>query len=135
MKTRKSIVELEKEANAAGVPPFLWMTLRDIFGQLSVREKLRPEHWQKKLYEWFETEPLMQGLPVDEARIRSAITAMMNSSRSWCSPEVGVDDAQALKAIRTALDTILEPQDSTDTDKPSEDSGQLSPVDMQARTA
>lgn len=123
-------------AEAAGVPPYLWFNVRDSLGALSVREKLRPAHWQEKLYFWFELESPVHGVPVNEGRIRAAITDMMNSSRPWCNPEIGVDEGSALKALRTALDKILVSQDSTGTGEQPVDDGLLSePVDVTARTA
>lgn len=104
-----------------------WMTFRDLVKPLCCREKLRPKHWQRALFDYFECECGVT--PEDRALIERVITEMMNESRSWCNPQV-FDEAGARTALRKAFDTILAAQDSTGT------SGSLpQPVEMATRTA
>ena len=107
-------------------------------GKLSVREKLRPTHWQRDLEWFFMGHVAVAGLPQDEKQerlIARVITDMMNESRVWCNPQIGVDEPAARIALRKAFDTILAAQDSIDTGVQPEDNGELSTVDMQDKTA
>jgi hypothetical protein len=129
------ITERIKDAEDAGLPPYFWLSVSDSLRKLSVREKLRPKHWQEKLYFWFENESELRDIPANEELIRSAIATMMNGSRSWCNPELGLDEPAAMKALRTALDTIFPAQDSTGTGVELVGDVEFSPVDVAARTA
>jgi hypothetical protein len=124
-----------------GLSSFIWDDFRDVFGRLSVREKLRPTHWHRELDSLLMSYVADSGLPQDDAIVSQVITDLMNESRSWCNPEIGVDDAAAQAALRKALDQllVLAAQVSIGTDVQSEDSGQLSQpvdvVDVEARKA
>lgn len=120
----------------SGIGAFAWADFRYWVGCLSVREKLRPAHWQRDLASFFMGHIAVAGLPQDEALVARVVTEMMNESRSWCNPQIGVDEGPARLALRKAFDTILAAQDSTGTDGPSVDSGSLpEPVDVRTRTA
>lgn len=122
----------------AGIGAFAWFNFRCEVGKLSVREKLRPTHWQRDLEWFFMGHVAVAGLPQDEKQerlIARVITDMMNESRVWCNPQIGVDEPAARIALRKAFDTILAAQDSIDTGVQPEDNGELSTVDMQDKTA
>ena len=88
----------------AGIGAFAWFNFRCEVGKLSVREKLRPTHWQRDLGWFFMGHVAVAGLPQDEKQerlITRVITAMMNESRVWCNPQIGVDEpAAALRCGR-----------------------------------
>jgi hypothetical protein len=118
-----------------GISEYQWFHFRFYIKPLSCREKLRPKHWQRALYESFAMECDLARIPEDRALIERVITEMMNASRPWCNPEL-FDDAGGRAALRKAFDAILAAQDSTGTDVKLVDSGSLpEPVDVAARTA
>ena len=118
-----------------GISECQWLQFRYAVKPLSSREKMRPSHWQRKLYDFFAEESTYAGFPENRTLIERVITAMMEGSRTWCNPQI-FDEAGARAALRTAFDTILKAQVSTGTDVKSEDDGQLSqPVDVVTRTA
>jgi hypothetical protein len=113
----------------------LWVAFREQVGRLSVREKMRPAHWQRSLGIFFS---MVQGAfcgGSNPAVVERVISEMMESSRPWCNPEIGVDDTQARAALRRAVDTILVGPVSAFTDVESEDDVESSGVDMQDKTA
>jgi hypothetical protein len=91
----------------------LWKVFRDHVGRLSVRENLRPTHWQRSLGTFFSLFQAMFCRGHNVAVVERVITEMMESSRPWCNPEICVDDTQARAALRKACDTILASQVST----------------------
>lgn len=112
-----------------------WWLFRDAVKPLCCREKLRPKHWQRALYEYFEAERIVAGLPDDRGLIERTIGAMMQASRPWCNPEL-FDEAGARAALQRALAQILETQVSTGTSVQLVGDVELpSPVDVAARTA
>jgi hypothetical protein len=78
----------------AGIGLYAWEEFRQTVGHLSVREKLRPTHWQRDLEHFFIGHMVVADLPEDWALARRVITALMNESRSWCNPEIGVDESR-----------------------------------------
>jgi hypothetical protein len=115
-----------------------WQWFRECVGRLSAREKLRPAHWRRVLCPLFRAAQEQVGLPADEVIVERVITRMMDDSRTWCNPEIGVDEVAARAALEFALGymSAYDGKDSTGTDGPSVDSGPLSPpVDVAARTA
>jgi hypothetical protein len=114
-----------------------WMIFRDLVKPLCCREKLRPKHWQRALFDYFDCEcgdgngVAPEVYPV----IERTIDEMMRESRPWCNPEL-FDEAGARAALKTAFDKILAVQDSIGTGVQSVDDGQSSEsVDVAARTA
>jgi hypothetical protein len=114
-----------------------WMIFRDLVKPLCCREKLRPKHWQRALFDYFDCEcGTGNGVAPDVYPvIERTIDEMMRESRPWCNPQV-FDEAGARAALKKAFDTILAAQDSTGTGVQSVvDVESPSPVDVAARTA
>ena len=106
-----------------------YLVFRDLVRPLACREQLRPKHWQRKLFPYFDCECGSNGngvAPEFHPLIVRAIDEMMNESRAWCNPML-FDEAGARAALQKAFATI---RDSIGTDGASEP-----PVDVAARTA
>jgi hypothetical protein len=118
-----------------GISEDQWFHFRFYIKPLACREKVRVKHWQRKLYDSFEIECDLARIPEDRALIERVIETMAGESRSWLNPQL-FDEVAGRAALRKAFDTILAAQDSTGTNVPLEDDGELSqPVDVTARTA
>ncbi len=108
-----------------GITGNTWSWFEEPLKKLAVRDKLKPAHWQRLLHDPFvlvglakcpdsfiprqardiERDPFVT--PEEAAVVTRAIDEMCAGSRPWCNPQI-FDEPQARKALRKALDTILE---------------------------
>jgi hypothetical protein len=104
------------EVNENAVFQGLWPGFRNEVGALSVREKPRPEHWQRKLFDTLDAVLYHRAHgpdASDPALIRRVIDEMQATAADWCMAGK-LDEERAKAEFRRAIHKIFDAYPSAD---------------------